>query len=179
MPNKGLNYPSLSLGLDYAIKPLSFTRYAIASDEPLKKKNKFILAGLLGFKGMLIDDKTYLVYGVLTKYLFQIGRQSYISAGLEFDIDQTKVKISQLYEGVDPDAKYILSLTSGYEHALGRFKLTFDLGAYLRNTDREKDYLFQRYGVKYHFIQNMFLGLNLKAHRHYAEFFDIRLGVVF
>lgn len=177
IPNKGLNYPTLSLGLDYSLLPMQFNRFQATGSGRFNRKNRIILATLIGFKGLLIDDKTYSIFGLYSKYLFHLGRNSYLAEGIEFNIDQTKIKLSEVYEGTDPNDRYILSLSSGYEHTLGKFSLTFDLGLYLRNPDRAKDVLYQRYGAKIHIFKGFFAGINLKAHRHYAEFFDIRMGV--
>jgi hypothetical protein len=175
-PNKGLNYPTLSVGLDYSIHPLKFNQYR--SDKPahFKPRNSLLVGTFIGFKGLLIDDQTYQVYGLLSKYLFQLQRNSFLAAGMEFNIDQTKVKLAEEFESVDKNDRYIFSMTGGYEHSLGRFGLTFDLGIYLWNPDRLKDLIYQRYGAKYYFYKGFHIGFNLRAHRHYAEFFDIRIG---
>lgn len=175
-PNKGLNYPTISLGLDYSIRPLFFQKFKPVSEMNTIRKNRLVLAFFIGFKGLLLDDKTYPVYGLYSKYQWQVGKYSLVSGGLEFNIDQTKQKLSEVYQTVDQDAKYILAMTGGYEYILGRFGLSFDLGVYLRNPDQGEDPVFQRYGVKYYFTRSLFAGLNLRAHRHHAEFFDIRLG---
>ena len=177
IPNKGLNYPTLSLGLDYSFKALKFNQFnkKIGGDD--LRRNRIIVAGFLGFKGLLLDDRTYNVFGLYSKYLFQVGRNSYLAEGLEFNIDQTKVKISEMYHDVEKNDRYIVALSSGYEHSLGKFSLTFDLGVYLRNPDQGKDIVFQRYGAKMHVYKGGFIGINLRTHRHHAEFFDIRVGV--
>lgn len=177
LPNKGLNYPTLSLGLDYSFKPLKFRQFNKFMAEDYHRKNRIILAGFLGFKGLLLDDKTYHVFGLYSKYLIQVGRNSYLAEGVEFNIDQTKVKMSEVYQGVDKNDRYIVALSSGYEHRLGKFSLTFDLGVYLRNPAQGKDPVFQRYGARMHVYKGGFIGVNLRAHRHHAEFFDIRVGV--
>lgn len=178
-PNKGLNYPTLSVGVEYKIHPGTFNRFTSDVTKNSRLKNRLIIAGLIGFKGLLIDNKTYLVYGLYAKYLLHLGRHSNLAGGLEFDSDQTKLRISEVAQSVDPDARYIVSSMLGYEHVLGRFSLTFDMGVYLRNPDQGKDLIFQRYGIKFHFTPHVFLGLNLKAHRNHAEFFDFRVGYTF
>ncbi len=177
VPNKGLNYPTLSLGLDYSFKALRFDQFNKNKGDHYPRRNRIIIAGFLGFKGLLLDDKTYNVYGLYSKYLIQVGRNSYLAEGMEFNIDQTKVKISEIYHDVDKNDRYIVALSSGYEHSLGKFSLTFDLGVYLRNPDQGKDIVFQRYGARMHVYKGGFIGINLRAHRHHAEFFDIRVGV--
>ncbi len=175
-PNKGLNYPTLSIGLDYSTSPIRFRRYRPDGDGRFVPHNRILIGTFAGFKGLLVDDRTYMVYGLISKYLFHVQRNSYIAAGMEFDIDQTKVKLAEEFESVSKNDRYIFSLTSGYEHSLGMFSLSFDLGIYLWNPDRFKDLLFQRYGAKFYFYKGFFTGINLRAHRHYAEFFDVRIG---
>jgi hypothetical protein len=175
-PNKGLNFPTLSIGLDYSIHPRNFRRFSSTRKDFSLRKNRILLAGFIGFKGLLIDNKTYAVYGLIGKYQFNISRHSYIATGMEFNIDQTKQKVKEVYLSTDKHAQYIMGITGGYEHVLGRFRAVFDLGVYLHNPDREGDMIFQRYGAKFLPFPKMYLGLFLRAHRHSAEFFDIRIG---
>jgi len=178
IPNKGINFPTFGLGIEYSVKPLNYNSFNATPVKDIEKKHAGLFALFTGFKGIIYDDKTYLVYGITGKYLHQLGRVSFLSGGSEFNIDKSKLTIARSSRNVQDDAQYIISILAGYEHKFSRFRTSIDLGVYVRNPDQSKDMVYQRYGLKY-IIKNYFIGINLKAHRHYAEYFDIRTGIIF
>lgn len=178
LPNKGLNFPTAGIGIAYSPKPIQYISFNKAGAKEYKQINNYLLASFIGFRGIIYNDKTYLVYGIFGKYLYHTGPVSYLSGGLEFTVDRSKIEIARKFKSVTSDAQYISGALAGYEHKFGSFRAAFDLGIYIRNPNREGDLLYQRYGLKYIFRQ-FFTGINLKAHRHYAEYFDIRAGILF
>jgi hypothetical protein len=60
-------------------------------------------------------------------------------------------------------------------------KVTFsqELGVYYYNDYRINDDIYQRYGLTYSFSEHIFAGFSLKAHRHVADFIDLRIGYTF
>ena len=178
LPNKGLNFPTVSFGIDHSFSPLNFKIIKRENKIDYINNNQWLLSLYLGFKGIIYDDKTYFVYGIIGKYLYQLGRVSYITGGGDFSVDKSKITIAKNSNNLSKDAQYVISMHGGYEHKFARFRTTFDLGLYLRNPDQSRDLLYQRYGLKY-LIHNIFIGINLKTHRHYAEYFDIRAGLIF
>lgn len=179
LPNKGLNYPSISLGLDYSLHQIQFTKRDKIKRSDFQPSNFIRTSVLLGFKGITEDDKLYFIVGLLGKFGRRITQMSAFTGGIEFNIDYAEKQLSTIYNEIPKNASYKLSLTGGYEYLLGKFALTFDLGLYLYNINRSTDLLYQRYGVIYKIRDKICLGVNLKAHRHVADFFDIRIGYIF
>ncbi|MBC8486771.1 MAG: acyloxyacyl hydrolase [Bacteroidetes bacterium] len=179
MPNKGLNYPSFSLGLDFSSKPLNFQEKKQTTQIHFEKKLKRHIGLFVGFKGVSEDDNLYFVKGIFGKLSKQISRSSALAGGIELIADGSEKQKDKLYTGVHNNAQYMGSVMAGYEYLLGRFALTIDLGFYFYNTDRRTDIIYQRYGMIYKISEKVFTGINLKAYRHVADFFDIRLGVTF
>lgn len=178
MPNKGLNYPSLALGLEYSFLPYHFQKRKEEADKSFTRKDQRIVALFLGFKGITEDDKLYFVKGIYGKYGWHTRRHSVFSSGLEFIIDGGEQQKVYLYKDLSNSAPYMLSATGGYQLLLGKFALTFDLGIYLYNTDRRTDLVYQRYGATFNLTKKIFTGINLKAYRHVADFFDVRFGFI-
>lgn len=179
LPNKGLNYPSISLGLDYSIHKLQFKQREKVSRSDFQKMNFFKSAIFVGFKGITEDDKLYFITGILGKFGRRITQMSAFTGGIEFIIDGTEKHLRTLYPEIPANAPYKASLTGGYEYLLGKFSMTFDLGIYLVNTNRRTDLVYQRYGVIYKIRDKVCFGINLKTHRHVADFFDVRMGFIF
>lgn len=179
LPNKGLNYPSISLGIDYSFDKLYFSPREKIHRSNFHKKNFILASVFLGFKGITEDEKLYFITGLLGKFGRQISQMSAFNGGIEFNIDGAEKKLASIYPEIPSNAPYKLSLTGGYEYLLGRFSLTFDLGIYLYNVNRRTDLVYQRYGVNIKIKEKVNLGVNIKAHRHVADFFDIRIGYIF
>ena len=179
MPNKGLNYPSLSIGLDFSSKPLNFQKKKQTSKISFDKKIKKHIGLFIGFKGISEDDNLYFVKGIFGKLSSQIGRSSSLAGGIELLVDGAEKQKDNLYASVNKNAQYMGSVLAGYEYLLGRFALSIDLGLYFYNTSRRTDIIYQRYGMTYKISRKIFTGINLKAYRHVADFFDIRFGYIF
>lgn len=179
IPNKGLNYPSVSLGLDYNFHPIQFAKQEKTKGSDFQRSYFIRTAILIGFKGLTEDDKLYFITGLLGKFGWRFTQMSAITGGTEFIMDGAEKQLMTIYPEIPSSAPYKLSLTGGYEYLLGKFSLTFDLGIYLVNTNRRTDLIYQRYGVVYKIRDKVCFGLNLKAHQHVADFFDIRLGFMF
>lgn len=179
IPNKGLNYPSVSLGVDYSIGKIQFPERAKIKRSDLKQNNFGIASLLLGFKGITEDEKLYFIYGILGKFGRQFTQMSAFTLGTEFIFDSAEKELSNIYSEISSKVPYKLSLTGGYAYLLGKFSLNFDLGIYIYNTDRRSDLVYQRYGIDYKIVNNLSFGISIKAHRHVADFFDFRLGYIF
>jgi len=179
LPNKGLNYPSISVGIDYSIQKIQFTKREKVPRSDFQRSNYLRTAIFLGFKGIPEDDKLYYINGILGKFGRRITQMSAFTCGIEFIIDGSEKYLSTIYSEIPANAPYIASLTGGYEYLLGKFSMTFDLGIYLLNTNRRTDLLYQRFGVLYKIREKVCFGINLKTHRHVADFFDLRIGYTF
>ena len=72
-----------------------------------------------------------------------------------------------------------ISLALGHEFLLGRFLFSQQFGIYLYKPYRVGDDVYQRYGLVYRATDRFQVGINLKAHKHVADFLDIMLGMNF
>lgn len=175
-PNKGINFPTVALGVDYIFKPVEFTKASVYQDNIGSSKNS-IRAVLLGTgKTSDITGKRKLLYGVNVTYGRKISRMSNFTAGTEYVNDAT-VKESVQTGDNSPDHKRISALV-GHELEVGKFRFSQQLGVYIYSPAKAKDPVYQRWGLDFYFNRHIFTGLNLKAHRHVADFLDFRIGYV-
>ncbi len=179
-PNLGINFPGVSLGIDYNLRPLPYsirTKDRSVRLVPYLNRFDFILLGT--GKTAVKGSERYPVYGLSVGYSRVIGRQDALISGLEFIFDQAEAeeieKRSTLY-GTEPvDHKY-LAFFAGHELILGRFNFYQQLGVYLYVPFKRRDPVFQRYGLNFSLSEHFFVGINLKAHRQVADFLDFRIG---
>jgi hypothetical protein len=178
-PNKGINYPTATLGLQYSLRPAPFPeRQPAAGEEAQGKKREYLIALIGGNKDRADDPERQLPVLGLTAYASQrMGRLSALTLGGEWIADYT-LKRSLEQQGVDADFQRG-ALLLGHELRIGRMRLGQQLGVYVYAPHKARDPVYQRWGLEYHSRKMLFGGLNLKAHRHVAEFLDLRLGVKF
>ncbi|MEM6802746.1 MAG: acyloxyacyl hydrolase, partial [Bacteroidota bacterium] len=109
-------------------------------------------------------------------YSHWFGGRSAFTLGSEVVLDYSRRERIRL-DGANasfPQAAFLV----GHEFWLGRVTFSQQIGIYYVNAYRNSDDVYQRYGLTYHFDKRWFAGFNLKSHRHVADFFDLRVGLV-
>lgn len=178
-PNKGLNFPSLSMGVSKSLEPVVFPNLArIGKRQPPEKNKRFTIAHFSGWSNAAVGDKDkFYVFGFMGKYSRWIGGRSALTGGTELIFDYSRREQISLD---DADANFFQAAALvGHEFWLGRVTFSQEIGVYYYNDYRINDDIYQRYGLTYNFNKHVFAGFNLKAHRHVADFIDLRLGYSF
>ncbi|WP_224997255.1 acyloxyacyl hydrolase [Cesiribacter sp. SM1] len=177
-PNKGINYPTATLGINYAIRPATFIERQPQSEEEQGDKQNYLLA-LIGSRHDRTDqpEEQANLIGVAAYVSQRIGRISAVTAGAEWIADYT-IKKELESRGEDKDFQRG-ALLAGHELQIGRIRFNQQLGVYVYAPHKGRDPVYQRWGLEYHTPKLLFFGINLKAHRHVAEFLDVRVGVRF
>ncbi len=178
-PNKGINYPSIILGLDYYIKPAKYTQFPSTDwrEEATKRKRNDILLFLASTSLEPNETERYTVFGLFYNFSCRVGRIDALNTGFEWVLDASlKEKISRDSLGKDYQRGSILI---GHEFLLGQFTFSQQLGIYIYNPYKRNDAVYQRYGLNYFLNKRYIFGFNLKAHRYIADFIDFRFGISF
>jgi len=176
MPNKGMNFPSISLGIDY----LPFSE--IIPSPP--KLEPGPLPWLLWLESGFSLKNTPDDWGQFKATLPIINFASHIekkvsdvhgfSLGLEFTEDQF---LRQSFKRNDLDLNsQILGALIGHSFHFGKIRLSQYYGLYVWNEEPNRRTAYQRYGLFYQATRKFYFGGTLKAHRHVADIFDFRLG---
>jgi hypothetical protein len=180
-PNKGINFPLASIGVDYTFgSPLVFPPLE-KDDYNIEYKKRFSIRVSPYFTTKEIskeDKKQYPIFGAAAKVSYLVGRLSAISTGLDYTWDSSLAELA-IGENINDSSRNRLSLTLGHELLIGKVNFYQDLGIYLYSPYKPLDAVFQRYGIEYFIIKNLSLGVNLKAHRHVADFLDFRATISF
>ena len=178
-PNKGINYPTLSLGADHALRPVELkARPRIRNSMFSERKTHYEAALLFTAKPTGPNaPRRYPIYGLAAQITRRVGRLSALNAGLEAvvsNVQQQKLRQEQL-----PGNPFSISVLAGHDLIIGRFEFSTQLGAYLYAGHFNRDPVYQRYGLRFRFNDRFFAGINLKSHREVADFMDVRVGVRF
>ena len=176
-PNKGLNYPTWNIGVNYALRDMPLaSRDKLLSTPPPPLRQWDIQLFLAG-KAFDSTRNTYGVYGLELSYLHQFSRVSAWDVGMEFL--QNDAYAEKLRQQGDDRSAFQVNLLAGHSFVMGKFTFSQQAGIYLwREYDNTPDW-FQRYGVQYYFWRGWSAGANIRVHGHVAEFLDARIGYSF
>ncbi|MGD2035062.1 MAG: acyloxyacyl hydrolase, partial [Bacteroidales bacterium] len=180
-PNRGINFPTMNVGVDYNLRPQPFlkrTKNDTIDLHPDKWRLDILLFGT--GKTDIKGHAHYPVFGLSGSVSRVVTRLGAVSLGLEGTVDladKEEIERLELTEnGEYLDHKYCAGLL-GYELLIGKFIFSIHAGAYFYSPYKRMDPVYERYGLSYHFNKRIFIGTNIKAHRHVADFLDFRAGI--
>ncbi len=173
-PNKGVNWPVLQLQLQYDPSGASPRRGPPAGmpQEKLQGVSAFAF-----YSSKLVahgDKRRYPVYGIAANAFTQLSSVSGLLAGLELYLDLS-VKEKLARQGLSTDHQPGAGIAVGHVFFLGRMQFSQQLGVYALKANPSFDRLYQRWTLTYRH-HHWLVGISLKAHRHVADFADLRLG---
>jgi len=177
-PNKGINYPTVSLGVNYfpdRIQRIERPRvnYLLYSNAP---QVNMVVSGTA--KTISNNEQTrYAIFGLLLEAQKKFARINAASLGTDITIDYSlKEQLRRM--NIDKDY-YRVGLVAGHNLLMGKIVFYQKLGVYVYSPYKAKDPVYQRYGILYRTAKNVSVGIDLKAHRHVADFLDMRLAYHF
>ena len=177
-PNKGINFPTLSLGLEYLLRTSPFPEKEKEDWRTIHEKRDkiaFTLYSAAKRKSSDVNGRNILA-GISANYSRVIGRMSALSIGTEWLVDNhTKWKIQQEQKDI---SHHKGSLFLGHDLLLGRFIFFQQLGWYYYKPYQGHAALYQRYGIHFNISKSFFAGVSLKSHGDVADFLDARIGIV-
>ncbi len=175
-PNKGINFPGLSMGVSRSLNPISYPDHQrIDSREPPKERERFNLTHFSGWSNANVGDKDkFYVFGLSAQYSRWIGNRSALTGGTEIILDYSR---KERIESRGENKSFVQAAALiGHEFWLGKVTFGQQLGVYYFNVHRINDDVYQRYYLTYDISDQLYAGFGLKAHRHVADFFDLRIG---
>lgn len=178
-PNKGINFPTASIGLEYLINPYDFKARPKTDWRTLHTDRFRVKTAFFGTAKTLNneDSRRYAIVGLTGYGSYIIGRMSALTAGVEWVADFAQRQRLR-NQSLDNDFNKG-SFNIGHELLLGKFTFSQQLGFYWYRDTFDKPFYFQRYGLEYAINSKYFVGFNLKAHGDIADFLDFRAGIVF
>jgi len=178
-PNKGMNFPTLNLGLEYNINPVDVKPQ---SHKASVDRTVHAYLGAFGnIRSVLSTDTEPTVnkwqLGIHGGIMKRFTTTNAWMASAEFSHDASlPEKGAREGETVSP---WLFSLLVGHQFCFGRFGFSQQLGHYTyRDYDFRTDF-FQRYAITYLIASKVTVGISLKAHGKEAEQMDVRMGFVF
>ncbi|MBD2704078.1 acyloxyacyl hydrolase [Spirosoma sp. BT702] len=181
-PNRGMNFPTASVGLLYTIRPIPLPNPANWTKPVLTKRWTLRLMPFSSIRTLPQTDNfpeqaTWL-FGMTATTGWRLNRFHAVSGGVE-GVHDGYVREQRRRNNQAP-VGWQLALLGGYELWLGRYRFTTHLGwnAYQPNSIPDGR-VFQRYQLLYALRPQIRVGLGLKAKLNVAEGFDLRVGAEF
>lgn len=195
LPNKGLNTGAAKVMLAYHLfrEPV----YSQKLERPrFKSRYEWIISAYGGIQNVVylgadVDIVTGMkginlpVYGISNTLNRQISYKSKIGFGLTVGYNgsqnsQIIVEGGKLDEMESSFARDLsLSIYPSYELVIDRLSVLVQPGIYIyrRQTANMSQELYQRIGIKYHFLKNTFFGISLRAEKLYiSDFIEWTIG---
>src|SRR5690606_23122233 len=167
-PNKGMNFPAISLGASRYLSSQDLPDYEKAPTAP--EWQGFAEAGFTT-KGRDEGSGRGAVFSLAAKAYRSVTAINALGGGMEIGKDYS----------LQQEQSFWLSLTVApfiaHHFTLGRIDFSQWMAFYLQNAKESGGHRFyQRYVLRYQLNPSLHAGVGLKAHGHVAENIDLRLG---
>ncbi|PZX51269.1 lipid A 3-O-deacylase PagL [Algoriphagus ratkowskyi] len=177
-PNAGINFVPIALGLRFQLDKEGLNPGMMTEFPPLKKRGFWNITSYTGLKSYEIGERAYFRGGLGLNYLWELSYKYRGGIGIDW------------FYGAGAKDRYpddTISFTDVNSYAVvgsWEWKLTdklylpIALGIYVNKAhyNQEVANFYERIGVRYRFNNNVFAGVQIKAHKAKADFFEFTLG---
>lgn len=177
-PNKGMNFPTVSLGVEKHFGDRQFPTYA--KRPGLRERNWYRYIFLSGSRETVKADSLHqrsghLNTGLEAGFMRSVSNINALSGGFELYVNGAWAEAAQRQnEKVIPVRS---SLTLGHALVFGKFSFTQQLGYHLHQPSiLANQSFFQRYALYYRLGRWLNAGISLQARGPVADYMDIRMG---
>ena len=178
LPNKGINFPTITLGVDYKLDKvfLEDRNRELNKQDIHGKLWKFNFDLYTSQKEVNERESKYQVYGFQFSTGYILSRISAVNLGVEVNHDRSLVERDKrdVHNNYNPTC---LSAFFSHEFLLGRFILDQAIGIYFNKPSVSNNLFYQRAGLKYKLNKSLYAGMSLKTHTSTADFIDLRMGI--
>lgn len=171
-PNRGMNFPTAGIGLNYNPNPYSFPNY---SAEKADRKQQYYVEAFGTLRGETQGESRQPVAGLTIGAYQRVNAIQGIGAGFESQWDNSLKVLPEESNG------FIHAPFIAHHFLFGKVDFSQRMGVYVKKPkiyEPDKSF-YQRYVLSYLLKNSIKLGVALKAHGHVAENIEVRLGYQF
>lgn len=177
-PNAGINYAPFGIGVKTNLGKIYDMPTEKVSFPDLKKRGFWNMALYLGTKNYEIGDPTYFRGGLGVNYLWEASYKYRMGLGIDWFYG---AGIKERW----PDQKTgffdanSFALVGSWEWKINdHLYAPVGFGVYFNQSEfnQEVSWFYERVGVRYRFDNNIFTGIQIKAHKAKADFFEFTFG---
>lgn len=175
-PNKGINWPTFQLGMDYTLAPVAVPTYKRTTFDKKQADRYWEIGGYWSSRTVKAGEKNrWHIWGVQAKRGWQVASINDLTVGAELWYDYS-LKERMRRQGEFDVSPLRAGVLGGHAFRMGRFDFSQQIGVYVYNPSGFFPAIYQRYGLLYRFSQQWYAGVNVLAHGHVANFLDFRLA---
>ena len=176
-PNKGINWPTAGIAVSYQKNPRPYYKAPRSKEKFWKDYPLRWDIGIFGIAKRGTDEngnshRMPLIGGTI-QVAKQVGRINMLTLGAEVYGDKS-LHMQLKRDSINASALRA-GLLIGHEFLLGKFSFSQRLGVYVFNQTPYYDLLYHRWGIHYFMNKHLGIGMQLKAHKHVADFVDLRI----
>ena len=176
-PNKGINWPTAGISVIYQKNPRPYYKAPRSKEKFWEDHSPRWDIGVFGIAKRGTDEngnshRMPLIGGTIQAGK-QVGRINMLTLGAELYGDKS-LSMQLKRDSIDASALRA-GLLIGHEFLLGKFVFSQRLGVYIFNQTPYYDLIYHRWGIHYFMNKHLGIGMQLKAHRHVADFVDLRI----
>jgi hypothetical protein len=175
IPNYGINFPTVSIGIEYFQKPLPQLNNVYTPERHKKMSDQYlVIQALTGYK-YVYGGPTY-AFGLHTRFTRQIRPKYALNGGAEIILNGGVKKMIEI-EDLDLDYKRV-ALTVGQDFIFGKVILTQYFGFYIYAPYKAESFVYEKYELSYSFSRHIITGVFLQAYASHAELLGLSFNYV-
>jgi hypothetical protein len=175
-PNAGINYPSLSFGVEYKPQAVFFAKRTKTPLSPEDKKQWHITLFSFASYKETREKKRLGVYGSMLTAGKILNRIQALDVGIEYIEDRSMRENLRTADTLAHSNHRGVGISLGHSIRLGRFHCGQRIGMYALRPSLAMDRIYHRSSVDYHINSRLLVGVSLKAHRNIADFIQFQVG---
>lgn len=175
-PNKGLNYPTAHVGVDYALQPVRLQGRGRVRRPPPEKKNRMELDIGNSLKNATPGNAAqFWILNANLQYARWLHRSSALAVGANFEMDNSRRV--RILSSDDPTRSHLrLSFSLGHEFWLGKIQFGQHVGVYAFDQFAVDKSWYHRHELTFQVLPYLYTSFGLKAHWHVADYLDLKIG---
>lgn len=177
-PNAGINFIPIAIGLRLNLDKEEFNPGSKPEFPHLEKRGFWNISAYTGMKSYDIGEKAYFRGGIGINYLWELSYKYRGGIGIDWFYGAGG---AERYpdENVNFNDVNSFAVVGSWEWKLTeKLYMPIAFGVYLNKAhfNQETTSFYERIGVRYRMNNNVFAGVQIKAHKAKADFFEFTLG---
>lgn len=175
-PNKGLNWPTGHIGVDYSISPVELKNRGRVRRLPPEKKNRMELDIGNSLKNANPGNPAqFWILNANLQYSRWLHRSTAIAVGTLFEMDNSRMV--RIRHSDDPSRSHLrLAFSLGHEFWLGKVQFGQHVGVYAFDEFPVDEMWFHRHELTFQILPYLYASFGLKAHNQVADYLDLKIG---
>jgi hypothetical protein len=175
LPNYGMNFPTLSVGIEHFQKPSPGLGREFKPAGHRKLRERYLVVQTLAGYKIVYHEPVY-AFGLNTRFTWQIRSHYALNAGAEIILDGG-VKRNIEVEDLELDYKRA-AITAGQDFLFGKVIFSTNIGYYIYSPCQARNSIYQKYELSYQILPEVRAGVFLKAHASDAELTGITFNYI-